>query len=345
MRVVICNFGKPGCRNGEYDRYWAETERPVREQRLSLFEYKVDWGFHLYALGVYMLDNGIADEVEFWNFASGGAQTCHRRGMSYHYMGVLRVNFLDEQDVFAYIRRYGVPDLLVNHGRQGIPILQHLEGHCFRVHVPASRTGLSDQSNHSADCYLVDSTEFLDSKSILYIPVVNTKKIAPTDEKTVRDFIYLAWPHQVKRHDIVIDAVRNRDISGHFHPVPINTFDLRDTLITTSDLNEMDLVELLCSSRIAVYSGDQTSNPAAMWECVAAGLPIVMNESILGGHHLVVPGVTGELAREDNFLTVMEKVIENRDRYEPREYFEENWRTESVLERYLDFFESQGWRH
>ena len=35
------------------------------------------------------------------------------------------------------------------------------------------------------------------------------------------------------------------------------------------------VVELLRSSRIAVYPGDTTSSPAAMWECVAAGLPIV----------------------------------------------------------------------
>lgn len=343
MRVVIANFGKPVPGKGDYGRYWRETPRPVPEQKLSLFEYKVDWGFHLYALGLYLRDEGIADEIEFWNFAQPGGSAYQQRGMSCHYMGVLRVNFLNEQDAFAYIDRCGAPDLFVNHGRNGVPILRYLEGKCFRVHVPASRHGLPDQSNHGAECYLVDSTEYVDSKSMLYVPVVNTRRIYPTGEEKVRDFIYLAWPYPAKRHDILIDAARDRDISGHFHPVPEERFDLTGTRITTSKLNEADVVKLLCSSRIAAYPGDRTSNPAAMWECVAAGLPIVVNGNILGGRHLVVPGVTGELAREDDFHAVMTRVIENRDRYRPREHFERNWATEPILQSYVEFFRAHGW--
>ena len=64
-----------------------------------------------------------------------------------------------------------------------------------------------------------------------------------------------------------------------------------------------------------------------MWECVAAGLPIVVNEDIVGGKHLVVPGVTGELAPPDRFREVMEEVLAERDSYRPREHFESEWDT------------------
>jgi len=96
--------------------------------------------------------------------------------------------------------------------------------------------------------------------------------------------------------------------------------------------------------RIAVYPGDDTSNPAAMWECVAAGLPIVINEAIAGGKHLLVPGVTGEFASEASFAQTMRRVIDERDRYRPREYFETHWDTIAMIERQLEFFRAMGWK-
>ena len=79
-----------------------------------------------------------------------------------------------------------------------------------------------------------------------------------------------------------------------------------------------------------------------MWECVAAGLPIVANENIAGGKHLVVSGVTGELASEDGFSAAMRLLLEQRNSYRPREYFEQNWGTIETLERYFDFFQRTG---
>ena len=322
----------------DYNRYWEIHQKPKSGDRLSLFENKADWGFHIYSIGVYLMDKGIADEVEFWDYSAN-------RGSSYHSYGILRIMFNDENDVIAYLDRYGYPDLYINHGRDGLPILQFLAGRCFRVHVPASRTGLKRQDNYGAECYLVDSEEFLDGRSMLYIPVVNTKKIYPVNREKIRDFIYLASYRPGKRHDILLKAARQTKLTGHLHPVDGSIIDLKGTNITTTNYNEANVVDLLQTSRIAVYPGDNTSNPAAMWECVAAGLPIVINENIKGGKHLIVPGVTGELASEDTFLEVMNHVLEKRDTYRPREYFMRNWDTVSIIERYLSFFRNMGWRH
>jgi glycosyltransferase involved in cell wall biosynthesis len=81
-----------------------------------------------------------------------------------------------------------------------------------------------------------------------------------------------------------------------------------------------------------------------MWECVAAGLPIVVNANIRGGRHLVVPGVTGELAAPEDFRAVMVRVLADRDRYRPREYFMAHWNPRTILERYVAFFQRMGWR-
>src|SRR6516225_6141876 len=62
MRIVIANFGAPLDRALDFDEYWrAHTMPPRREKRLSLFEQRVDWGFHIYSIGVYLMDQGLAD--------------------------------------------------------------------------------------------------------------------------------------------------------------------------------------------------------------------------------------------------------------------------------------------
>ena len=308
---------------------------PPKRKRNTLFEQPVDWGFHIYALGVYMLDQGLADDVEFWDYSE-------TRAAWYLSNGILKVVFHNYEDVLAYMGRYGYPDLYINHGRFGQTILPYLEGKCFRVHVPALSRFENKKGLTNAECYLVDSSDDLNDRAMLYIPVVNTKRIFPMPCDKKRDFIYLAGPFKEKRHDLVIRAVKGTNLTGHFHPVDQSSFDLAGTNITTSAFNAQDVVQLLRSSRIAVYSGDETSNPAAMWECVAAGLPIVVNENILGGKHLVVSGITGEFAREHNFYDVMQHVLKNIDSYQPAKYFQDNWDTEKILVDYLSFFQKMG---
>lgn len=344
MKVVISNFSEPVIKKADSGDYWRDHRKPPRGERLSLFEYEADWGFHIYALGVYLMDKGIADEVEFWDFSD-------TRSTAYHPYGVLNVTFLNEADTKAYLERYGCPDLYIQHGSlAGHSILRYLKGKCFTVYVPALRYGyrierLIDRiGNFRASCYLVDSEKYLDDRSMLYVPVVNTEKIRPLNVEKKRDFIYLARNYGNKRHDIILDAVRGKPMTGHFHPVDSSKLDLKDTHITTSDWNEVDVPELLATSRIAIYPGDFTSNPASMWECVAAGLPIVMNKNIKGGKHLVIPGVTGEFASEASFYDVMQKVLANLSEYRPREYFMANWDTVTTLEGYLAFFKEMGWR-
>ncbi|MCZ6799275.1 MAG: hypothetical protein O7F12_02185 [Nitrospirae bacterium] len=105
----------------------------------------------------------------------------------------------------------------------------------------------------------------------------------------------------------------------------------------------MRVLELLNTSKMAVDPRDNTLSPAAIWKCVAAGLPIVVNERIKGGKQVVVPGVTWELATEDTFYEVMMHGLSNLDDHRPRAYFEEHWNTLTWLEKYLSFFYEMGW--
>jgi hypothetical protein len=337
LRVVIANFSNPISDKLDFHSYWARHVLPPRDARVSLFDQRPDWGFHIYSIGVYLMDKGMADEVEFWDYSE-------QRSTAYHPNGILRIMFSNEEDIKSYLARYGYPDLFINHGSAHREMLEFLAGKCFRVHVPALKFG-ARKDDSDAECYLVDSEEYLNGRSMMYIPVVNTQQIYPLNCEKKRDFIYLAACYPGKRHDLVINAVRGSELTGHLHPVDGSKLDLRNTHITTTNFNECDFVDLLRTSKIAVYPGDHTSSPAAMWECVAAGLPIVVNENIKGGKHLVVSGITGELASEDNFLEVMRHVLAYRERYKPREYFIKHWGTVPVLENYLSFFRKMGWKY
>ncbi|GMU78507.1 MAG: hypothetical protein AMXMBFR46_13020 [Acidimicrobiia bacterium] len=334
MRVVASNFSAPLPVSDDYEALWASTAIPDCPRRASLFEQPFMWGFHITALGVYLMDCGRAQRVELWDYQP-------RRRMRYTPGGALEVHFHNAADVAAYLDRTGPPDLIVNFGFRGLPVLRMLEGRSFRVHVPTLRAP-TDPLEH-AECFLLDAQDQLVERSMLYIPVVNTEVVRPRPAAPERDFVYLATCYAGKRHDLLVDAVRGTELTGHLHPVPANALDLTRTRITTSDWDERDVVDLLQTSRIAVYPGDHTSNPAAMWECVAAGLPIVVNDAIEGGRHVVVPGVTGELASEERFLEVMRAVLTDRPHYSPREHFLAHWDTVTLLERYLAFFRRMGW--
>jgi glycosyltransferase involved in cell wall biosynthesis len=332
---VIANVTRPVEKQLDFRSEWAGYEPPAPGARHTLFEQPHDWGFHIYAVGVHLMDLGEADRVEFWDYSED-------RKVHYLSNGVLRTAFYNEHDVRAYLERTGDPDLFINYGGEGLPLLEMLEGRCFRVHVVLALP--SGRPDAPAECYLVDSEELLNGRSMIYVPVVNTAQIAPAQIPARCDFVYLASVYGGKRHDLLLDAVRGTELTGHLHPVDDpSLLDLRDTRVTTSAFNEIDVVELLQSSRMAVYPADRTSNPASMWECVAAGLPIVVNEEIAGGRHLVVPGVTGELAPAGGFREVMEHVLANRDSYSPREHFEQAWDTVSTIEGYLAFFQRMGW--
>ncbi|MGH7899785.1 MAG: glycosyltransferase [Candidatus Binatia bacterium] len=336
MHVVIANFSSPVARSIDGHAYWAAHRKPEPGRRQSLFEQRVDWGFHIYAIGVHLLDLGLARSVEFWDYGP-------ERWSAYLANGVLRTSFLGPEDVWHYLERYGEPDLFINYGQVGRPLLRRLEGRSFRVHVPCWPSREDRAGNTAAECYLVDSDEFLDDRSMLYVPVVNTRKIHPIECEKERDFVYLASAYAGKRHDLLLDAVRGTALTGHLHPVDRSLLDLSGTRVTATNWDEIDVVRLLQSSRIAVYAGDRTSNPAAMWECVAAGLPIVVNAEIAGGKHLVVSGVTGELAPPARFRETMERVLAHREGYRPRQYFERHWEPEAMIESYLAFFERMGW--
>jgi len=188
MKVVIANFGEPVYPQQpmDYRSYWRMFEKLWTKRRKRLFELEHNWGFHIFSIGVYMLDQGLADEMEFWNFTED-------RRFFWHPYGFCWMNFLNEEDLQVYLEDVSPPDLFIQRGGcAGRTVLKMLEGSCFRVYVPALRGDIDRTGNYDAECFLVDSEEYLDEASMMYTPVVNTRYVRPSDtEKNMISYILL----------------------------------------------------------------------------------------------------------------------------------------------------------
>ncbi len=339
MKVVISNFGVEVFPQEplDYEAQWRTIERPPAPRRKRLFELEHDWGFHIFSIGVHLLDCGLADEMEFWNFAPD-------RRFFWHDYGFFWMNFHNSNDLAEYLKTSGPPDLYIQHGGiAGSGVLQMLEGLSFRVNVAALRAEDDKTGNSDAECHLVDDAVFMDDQSMLYVPVVNTEHVKPSNVEKKFDFIYLAQARPSKRHDLIIEAARESGLRGHFHPVEAGELELDGTQISRTGFNAANPVALMQASKMAVYSGIRESSPAAMWECVACDLPIIVHEDIEGGRHVVEPGVTGELANSGSFAEVMRYVQARLHLYRPRAWLMAHWDTETILNRYLAFFRQMGW--
>lgn len=67
MRVVIANFRPPLAKPADFPEWWSSQARPRKKDRYErLLDYSAGWGFHIFAIGLHMMDLGLADDVEFW---------------------------------------------------------------------------------------------------------------------------------------------------------------------------------------------------------------------------------------------------------------------------------------
>jgi hypothetical protein len=80
-----------------------------------------------------------------------------------------------------------------------------------------------------------------------------------------------------------------------------------------------------CKVGIVAVSSSIDSCPRVIPEMLACGLPIiVLNGVRFWQSKYIVPGVTGELADNDNFWNIVDHVMVNLDSYTPRKYYEES---------------------
>ena len=81
------------------------------------------------------------------------------------------------------------------------------------------------------------------------------------------------------------------------------------------------------------------ASPRVITESICYNMPVLVNYNILGGWHNVIPGVTGEFfTDEHNIIPALDKIVNNYDKYTPRDWFINNRgkeRSGKVLAKFL----------
>jgi glycosyltransferase involved in cell wall biosynthesis len=165
--------------------------------------------------------------------------------------------------------------------------------------------------------------------------------------KPAPDNLFYPHPEIETEYDICFIANGSQDFKGHsmvYTTVPpwFNLLNLGNnprnfkypSNITSYRVLKSDMPEHIakCKMGIVAVSAERDSCPRVIAEMLACGLPIVVLDTVRFWKDKYInsvtdsksPWATGELATRDNFWTVVEYVLNNLDKYNPRKYYEEN---------------------
>lgn len=69
----------------------------------------------------------------------------------------------------------------------------------------------------------------------------------------------------------------------------------------------------------------EDASPRIITEAMLYNIPVLVNENILGGHHNVISGVTGEFFTDENNVSIgLKQITENLSQYTPRDWYIKN---------------------
>jgi glycosyltransferase involved in cell wall biosynthesis len=96
--------------------------------------------------------------------------------------------------------------------------------------------------------------------------------------------------------------------------------------------------DLLRDSKFLFTPNISDASPRVITEAMCNGLPVVVNQNILGGWHNVIPDVTGEFFNDETDVeAAVRKVSENLEKYTPRKWYFENRGREKSGAQFAEF--------
>lgn len=158
--------------------------------------------------------------------------------------------------------------------------------------------------------------------------------------KPAADNIFYPMPKVEKMYDICFPANAEQSFKGHafvYKTVPkdLKVLNLgnkgdrfkRPKNVESKRVIRSDMAKNIAKCKMGIVAVRQKidSCPRVIPELISCGVPIVVRDKVrFWQSKYIVSGVTGELASDENFWDVVKYVLENLDKYNPRQYYEEN---------------------
>ena len=212
----------------------------------------------------------------------------------------------------------------------------------FKIRYGAGRRYLPCQGFYDYDLILQDSIEQLKICKQRFPRIPSSLFIKPAP-----DNLFYPYPEIKKEYDICFPANGSQNFKGH--AFVYNTLPPRFTLLNLGNnprnfkypnnvtsyrvlKSEMPKHIAKCKMGIIAVDSEIDSCPRVIAEMLACGLPIVVLDTVRFWrdkyiNSLVNPKsrwATGELVTKDNFWTAVQYVLDNLNKYNPREYYKEN---------------------
>lgn len=203
----------------------------------------------------------------------------------------------------------------------------------IKIYYGAGRRFLPQPGFTDYDIILQDSPEQLQKSKIQFPNSLSTLYIKPAVEN-------IFFPmNQSKEFDICFPASGRRPDKGHsfvFNTAPKNlkiyNLGYKGNIlyphnITHNRVLRTNLNKEYQKCKIGIVCSDNTidSTPRVIPEMLACDIPIVILDTTLCWHEkYIVPGITGEIATKQTFWNVVSTVLNNVDKYHPRDYYINN---------------------
>ena len=205
----------------------------------------------------------------------------------------------------------------------------------FKIRYGAGRRFLPCQGFYDYDLVLQDSVEQLAVCRQQFPQITSSLFIKPAPDN-------LFFPRQEvsTEYDVCFPANSKQTFKGHTFvygtiPEDIKLLNLGNessrfkhpSNVTSYRVLKTEMSKHICKCKVGIVAvgSNIDSCPRVIPELLASGLPVVVLDTVrFWKEKYIVSGVTGELTNKDDFWNTVRYVLENHDKYNTREYYEEN---------------------
>ncbi len=188
-------------------------------------------------------------------------------------------------------------------------------------------------------------TSHPETKSLVFDKPVSEHLFYPgLAERKIYDLCYVANFRQWKNHNMLFKALRKlkqRSLNlnilvGLIRPdnreleTMLFKYDVSAQVFERVD--QECVARVLRQSKFSLQLGDLDANPRSLTESLATGTPVLVNQDLEGGLHLICDQ-TGASTSLENLDQAMEKMLLEYRNYRPYEYFYDHLRPERIVER------------
>lgn len=314
---------------------------------------------------IHLQRAGALSSWEDWKFWRGPSRTVDSPDVIpgvrlFHAEGALR-----SEDLVAYVRKVGAPDILFVNGHDFAPHLELILSLCpqsTKVVYSRNWKPWTIEEIERYDICLVDDAkhrarvqrEFPAVHAAVWVKIIDYDVAHhPIACAKKYDICYVAFVRPRKNHRLLFEAMaklKERNLScvcvgSDVEDTRAGLEQLADELgISVTFVGQVpksDVNRYVNESRIGVMCSERDTAPRALLEYLATDIPVVVNARLRAGLQYV-GSEAGVVSEPESFHEGIAHVLDNLDSYTPREYLLKHFSARRAVQRFVEIMQEAG---